>query len=57
MWNDEPTKNFRPIRGRLAGEPAFRKTAKLKRLPTKFLIGMAIDGVLRLGLNFVWEHF
>ena len=25
MWNDQPTQNFRPIGGRLAGEPAFRK--------------------------------
>ena len=24
-WNEEPTQNFRPIGGRLRGEPAFRK--------------------------------
>ena len=28
MWNDEPTQNFRPIGGRLAGEPAFQKNCE-----------------------------
>ena len=27
-WNEEPTQNFSPIGGRLAGEPAFRKNCE-----------------------------
>ena len=42
-WNEEPTQNFSPIGGRLAGEPAFRKNCKkVWRLPAEFHIGMAL---------------
>ena len=37
--------------------PRFEKTTKVWRLPAEFPIWMAVDGVLRLSWNFVWERF
>ena len=35
----------------------FEKISKVWKLRAEFPIGMAVDGVLRLGSNFVWERF
>ena len=37
--------------------PCFKKTVKVWRLPTEFHVGMAVDVMLGLGSNFVWEGF
>ena len=56
-WNEEPTLNFRPLKVVWRVNLCFKKTAKVSRLPAEFHIGMAVDVVLRLGWNFLWEIF
>ena len=45
------------MEGRLASEPAFRKNCEGFEVTDRISNGMAVDGELWLGRNFVWERF